>query len=110
MYTPKHFGGRGHSFAFNWKPSLFKMASRSLALGAHLTKCTYSIPLNTSEELLKFFKDCYPTLDIEVAKVEGHEEKRVIVCCALYSHNGSAGLLNQLEWCFIKKATSRLKL
>ena len=22
-----HFGGRGHSFAFNWKPSLFKMAS-----------------------------------------------------------------------------------
>ena len=36
--------------------------SRSLALGAltvHLTKCSYSSPLNTSEELLKFLKDCY---------------------------------------------------
>ena len=45
--------------------------SRSLALTAHLAKCTDSIPLNTSEELLKCLKDCYPTLDIHVARLEG---------------------------------------
>ena len=77
--------------------------SHSLALGAlkaHLNKSTCNIPLNTSEELLKFLKDCYPTLDIQVARVEGHKERWLIVCCALYSHGGSLGSFKPARMAF----------
>ena len=70
--------------------------SRCLAVGAlrvHLMKSSYSAPLNTSEDVLKLLKECYPTLDVQVAKVEGYDGKWVIVCCAFYAqaYGGSSG-------------------
>ena len=46
-------------------------------------KSSYSAPLNTSEDVLKLLKECYPTLDVQVLKVEGG---CMIVCCAFYAH------------------------